>query len=101
MIVLLLLQCFPILGIVVKCNAIYCDQYRSKVFSLRVKDNSVLCVQCGRWIHGKFAGEKSVTLTFSRNVKGILVRQWSRKKSYGKTGSSKRSYISKLQGDCV
>ena len=31
------------------------------VCSLRVKANSVLCVQCGKWIHGRFAGVKRVT----------------------------------------
>ena len=34
---------------------------------LRVKVNSVLCVQCGRWIHGRCAGVKRVTPKFSRN----------------------------------
>ena len=38
------------------------------VFSLRVKANSVLCVQCGKWIHGKCARVKMVTARFSRNV---------------------------------
>ena len=37
------------------------------VCSLRVKANSVLCVQCGRWIHGRCAGVKSVTPKLSRN----------------------------------
>ena len=32
-----------------------------RVSSLRVKANSVLC---GKWIHGKFAGMKSVTPEF-------------------------------------
>ena len=31
------------------------------VCSLRLKDNSVLCVQCGQWIHGRCAAK------FSRN----------------------------------
>ena len=52
--------------------------------SLRVKANSVLCLQCGTWIHGRCAGVKKVTPKFSRNqhaenVKGILERQWIRK----------------------
>ena len=31
------------------------------VCSLRVKANSALCVQCGKWIHGGCAGVKLVT----------------------------------------
>ena len=34
---------------------------------LRVKANSVLCVQCGKWIYGRCAGVKSVTPKFSKN----------------------------------
>ena len=57
------------------------------VCCLREKTNSVLCIQCGKWIHGRCAGMKRVTPKFSRNfhaknVNGILGRQWSRKKSY-------------------
>ena len=37
------------------------------VCSLRVKVNSVLCVQCGKWIHGRCAEVKRVTTKFSRN----------------------------------
>ena len=37
------------------------------VCSLRVKANSVLCVQCGRWIHGKRPGVKNDIPKFSRN----------------------------------
>ena len=32
--------------------------------SLREKANLVLCVQCGRWIHGRCAGVKRVTQKF-------------------------------------
>ena len=39
----------------------------SFVTILRIKGNSVLCVQCGKWIHGRFAGVKRVTPKFSRN----------------------------------
>ena len=35
--------------------------------SLRVKDNSVLCVQCAKWIHGRCAGVKWATVAFLRN----------------------------------
>ena len=35
---------------------------------MRVKSNSVLCVQCGRWIHGRCAGMKRVTPKFSRSL---------------------------------
>ena len=34
------------------------------VCSLRVKTNSVLCFQCGNWIHSKCAGVKRVTPKF-------------------------------------
>ena len=37
------------------------------VYRLREKANSVLCVQCGKLIHGRFAGVKRVTPMFSRN----------------------------------
>ena len=37
------------------------------VCSLRVKANSVLCVQCCKWIHDGFAGMKRVTSKLSRN----------------------------------
>ena len=53
------------------------------VCSMRVKVNIVLCLQCGKWIHTRCAGVKSVTPKFlrnftCRNVKGILERQCSR-----------------------
>ena len=35
--------------------------------SLRVKANTVLCVQCGMWIHSRYAIVKTVTPKFSRN----------------------------------
>ena len=35
-----------------------------RVSSLRVKVNSVLCVQCGKWIHGRCAGLKAVAPKF-------------------------------------
>ena len=38
------------------------------VCSLRVKTNSVLCLQCGKWIHGRCAVVKSVNTKFSRNI---------------------------------
>ena len=34
---------------------------------LRVKANSVMCLQCDKWIHGRCAGMKNVTPKFSRN----------------------------------
>ena len=37
------------------------------VYSLKVKANSVLCLQCGKWIHGRCAGMKRVTPKFSRS----------------------------------
>ena len=32
-----------------------------EVCRLRAKTNSVLCAQCGKWIHGRCAGVKRVT----------------------------------------
>ena len=42
---------------------------KSKVdpWGLRVKANSVLCLQCGRWINGRCARLKRVTPKYSRN----------------------------------
>ena len=37
------------------------------VYNLRVKANSVLCLQCGKWIHGRCAGVKSIIPKFSRH----------------------------------
>ena len=34
---------------------------------MRVKANSVLHVRCGKWIHGRCARVKRVTLILSRN----------------------------------
>ena len=55
------------------------------VCSLRVKANSVFCVQCDECIHSRCACVKRVTAKFSKNllagnVKGILERQSNRKK---------------------
>ena len=36
------------------------------VCRLRVKVNSVLCLQCGKWIHGRCAGVKWVTPVFKK-----------------------------------
>ena len=48
------------------------DMSKSKVdpcgvCSLRVKASSVLCLQCGKWIHGRCAGLKRVAPMFSRH----------------------------------
>ena len=50
------------------------------VCCLIVMVNSVLCLQCDRWIHGRCAGVKWVTAKFlqilhTENVKGIFERQ--------------------------
>ena len=37
------------------------------ICSLRVKAISVLCIQCGMWIHSMCAGVKRVTAKFSQN----------------------------------
>ena len=39
---------------------------------MRVKDNSVLCVQCGKWIHGRCAGIKRVTPTTTTKCDGNI-----------------------------
>ena len=38
------------------------------VCSLRIKANSVLCLQCGKWIHRRCAGVKGVTPKNKRNI---------------------------------
>ena len=38
------------------------------VYSLRAKANSALCLQCGKWIHGRCAEMKMVIPMFSRNI---------------------------------
>ena len=35
-------------------------------YSLRIMTNSVLCPQCGKWIHGRCAGVKRVTPVFKK-----------------------------------
>ena len=37
------------------------------VCCLRVEVYSVLCVHCGKWIHGRFARVKTVTAKISRH----------------------------------
>ena len=41
--------------------------YSCGVCSLCIKASSVLCLQCGNWIHSRCAGVKMVTPKFSRN----------------------------------
>ena len=55
--------------------------------SLRVKANSILCLQCGNRIHGRCAAAKRAIFFFkeilhAENVKGILERLWNKKKGY-------------------
>ena len=45
-----------------KSNANLCG-----ICSLRLKANSVLCVQCGKWIHGRSARVKSLIPKFYGN----------------------------------
>ena len=58
---------------VIVCGGITMDgSSKSKVeqcgvCSMSVKANSVLCLKCGRWIHGSCAGVKRVTQNNSRN----------------------------------
>ena len=56
------------------------------VCSLRVKANSVLCVQHGNRIHGRYCGVKRVSQSFQEMllagmVNGIVERRWSWMKS--------------------
>ena len=37
------------------------------ICSLREKANSILCVQCGKWVHSRCAGVKRVSAMLSRN----------------------------------
>ena len=37
------------------------------VFSFSIKAISVLCVQCGRWIHGRYTGVRKLIPMLSRN----------------------------------
>ena len=37
------------------------------VRSLQVKAISILCVKCGKWIHGRYAGVKMVTAKIAGN----------------------------------
>ena len=41
------------------------------VCNCRVKANSVLCVQYGKWIHSRYAGVKRVTAKKTRNFAAI------------------------------
>ena len=43
-----------------------------EVYSLRVKANSVLCVQCGKWIHSRCARVKRVTSKFYGKCEGNI-----------------------------
>ena len=43
------------------------DPYGVYICYLRVKANSVLCLQCGKWIHKRRAGVKRVTPWFYGN----------------------------------
>ena len=55
-------------GVITKDGLSKSKVYQCWVCSLRVKANSVLCVQCGKCIHGRCAGVKRVTPKFSRNL---------------------------------
>ena len=54
------------------------------VCNLREKTNSVLCAQCGKWMHGRCASENGdhsfQEIWNAENVKEILERQWNIKK---------------------
>ena len=41
----------------------------------RVMANSVLCVKCGKWIHGRFAKVKRVTSRLGRDFGGVKVQE--------------------------
>ena len=75
------------------CSGITNDGYsKSKVNPcyvciFGVMANSVLCVQCGKWIHGRCAGVQRLLQRFqgilrAENVTGILERQLCMVNSY-------------------
>ena len=54
-------------GSIIKDGLTKWKVYPHGVFSLRVKANSDLCVQCGRWFHGRCARVNTVNAKFKRN----------------------------------
>ena len=46
------------------------------VYCLRVKANSVLLLQCGKWIHGRCAGVKRVTKFFKKFYMQKMLREY-------------------------
>ena len=54
------------------------------VCTLTVKANTVLCVQCGKWIHGRCARVKRVTSTFSRKCVQLIFRLYWRGSGAGR-----------------
>ena len=50
--------------------------YPCEVCSLTAKANSVLCLQCGKWIHGRCAGVKMLTAKLSRNCLKKMSREY-------------------------
>ena len=61
--------------------------YPCGVCFMRVKANSILCVQCVRCTHGRCDGVKRLLKSFrgilhAKHVREILERRWSKKGSY-------------------
>ena len=54
------------------------------VCSLRVKANSVLCLQCGKLIHGRCAGVKMVTQDFYKFCMQKMRREYQRGSGVGR-----------------
>ena len=55
-------------GSITKDGLCKCNVDSRGVCSLRVKADSFLCVQWGKWIHGRCAGVKSVTAKLKKNL---------------------------------
>ena len=59
------------------------EVYPCGIFGLRVKVNSVLCVQCCKWIHSRCAGVSRVISVVKEScLQEIFGMRWSRKISY-------------------
>ena len=80
--------------------------YPCRVSSLRIKANSVLCVQCGRWIHGRCVRVIRVTprisgyFTCRKCQENIGEAAEQEEKLCDGSVNSKGIHISWWQGEC-
>ena len=49
--------------------------YPCGIYGLRVKPNSVVCAQCDKWFHSKYAGVKLVQPKCSRILYAVNVQE--------------------------